>query len=460
MKLVDGMKDEKLGLALLYNFTKGYDIVPMKIYDIVLPLLFNDTFMTYFKDDIEIEECIVKCKQANDNFFNEILNAYQEDKEMTQNALGIGMLQKDLSFEVIHNEMCGVANESSILLMKEAYTLGKLLKKFDVDGFIDMMKSQEFKITFLDSNTIGDDIKFDEIKECGNIELLSGIKQEDIPVLIKDSECVITNKYYLGKKELENAKNVKLICVTATGYNNIDVDYCHDHNITVCNVKGYSTSSVVQHTLALVTSLNNKLSFYNDYVKSGKYSTSGHFSYFGEHFNELEGKTWGIVGMGEIGRSVAKIATDLGCNVIYYSTSGKNNHQIYEQVDYKTLLKKSDIITIHAPLSEATVNLFDEASFILMKDSAILVNVGRGKIVNENDLANALINNQILAAALDVFENEPLSIDSKLLTIKDNNKLLLTPHVAWGTVEARNRVIKEVALNIKSYKLKKPRNVC
>ena len=184
------------------------------------------------------------------------------------------------------------------------------------------------------------------------------------------------------------------------------------------------------------------------------------FTHLGYTFNELANKTWGIVGMGEIGQKVASIASAFDCNVQYYSTSGKNNHQAYKQVDFDTLLKTSDIISIHAPLNKQTENLFNHDAFIKMKPSAYLINVGRGKIVNEKDLVEALKNYQLAGAGLDVFENEPFNDGSPLLQINDATKLIMTPHIAWAPVETRNRVIDEVCLNIEGFKNNKLRNVC
>lgn len=257
-----------------------------------------------------------------------------------------------------------------------------------------------------------------------------------------------------------NASKLQLICVTATGVNNIDLEYCKNVGITVCNVKGYSTNAVAQHTFALLLDLYNKNHYYHNYIDSGNYSSSSMFTHLGHTFHELDGKTWGIVGMGEIGRKVASIARAFGCQVQYYSTSGKNNNQDYQQVDFDTLLATSDIISIHAPLNSKTENLFNQTAFEKMKESAYLINVGRGKIINEADLVAALKNNQLAGAGLDVFEQEPFNGTSPLLEIKDATKLIMTPHIAWAPIETRNRVIEEVCLNIEGFKSNNLRNVC
>lgn len=460
MKIVDEMKNEKLGAAIMYNFTKGCHCVPMKLYDIVLPLIYNDTFMTTVMNYHNFDECIEVCKNNDENFANNVLNHYEAYEEMTSKSLGIAMIEKSVSFEIEDGILVGLPNDGEFLDLLEAIRLGEMLQGKDLDKVLPLFISDEFKIVFLDSNTVGDDIDFSPLKNAGNTTFLRDVDPENIAEAIKDAHCVVTNKHYLGKIELHGVNNLELICVTATGYNNIDIDYCKERNITVCNVKSYSTNSVAQYTMSLALALINQIDYYNSYVKSGDYSSSLLFTHFGHTFNELEGKTWGIVGMGEIGRKVASMAECFGCNVQYYSTSGLNNEQDYKQVDFKTLLKTSDIITIHAPLNKDTENLFDEAAFMLMKEDAYLVNVGRGKIVNEGDLVNALNEGRIRGAGIDVFENEPLSSDSPLLTIQDNSRLLLTPHVAWAAVESRNRVIDEVAQNIIAYKNKNPRNVC
>lgn len=460
MKIVDEMKDEKLGAAIMYNFTKGCLCVPVKLYDIVLPLIYNDTFMSIVMNYHNFEDCIETCKNSDDNFASEVMNCYETYEEMTSKSLGIAMIEKGISFEIEDGILSGLPNDGGFLDLLEAIRLGEMLQGKQIEDILPLFISDEFKIVFLDSNTVGEDVDFTPLKNAGNTSFLSDIKPENIGEVIKDAHCIVTNKHYLGKTQLHDAKNLELICVTATGYNNIDVEYCKEHNITVCNVKSYSTNSVAQYTMSLVLALYNQVDYYNAYVKSGEYSASPLFTHFGHTFNELEGKTWGIVGMGEIGRKVASMAECFGCEVQYYSTSGLNNEQDYKQVDFKTLLKTSDIITIHAPLNKNTEDLFDEAAFMLMNNDAYLVNVGRGKIVNEADLVNALNEGRLRGAGIDVFENEPLPSDSPLLSIQDNSKLLLTPHVAWAAVETRNRVIDEVAQNIIAYKNKDPRNVC
>lgn len=307
------------------------------------------------------------------------------------------------------------------------------------------------KIVFLDRNTVGYDIDLSNLKKFGTLEEHDSCPIEESKEYVKDADVVIFNKTKVGKELLEDAPNVKLLCITATGFDNIDLDYARSRNIAACNVKGYSTPAVVQHTFALALHVLEKISYYDEYVKSGQYCKASGFSNFDEKYNELEGKTWGIIGLGNIGKGVAKIASAFGCRVIYYSITGNNNCPDYEKVDFDTLLTESDILSIHCPLSEKTKNLMDIDAFNKMKKSAILVNVARGPVVDEQALYTALEENMIAGAGLDVLTKEPMSEDNPLINIKDGKKLIITPHMAWASVEARTRCIQEIVKNIESY---------
>ncbi len=316
------------------------------------------------------------------------------------------------------------------------------------------------KITILDGNTLGQNMDFSEIEKLGDVTYFDFTTNEQLKERIKDCEVIITNKQRLNEDNLKAAKNLKLICVTATGTNNVDFEYTNKNNITVTNVPNYCTNGVAQHTFAMLFYLLEKLPYFDNYVKSGSYCDDTLFTHFGRTFHELSSLTFGIIGLGNVGRKVASIAKLFGANVIYYSTSGKNDNKDFKRVDFDELLKTSDIISIHAPLNPTTYHLIDEKAFKKMKNTAILLNVGRGPIIIEDDLYDALINEEIAAAGLDVLRHEPINKDNKLLKIKDSEKLLITPHIAWASVEARNRLISEVALNIKSYLLNEIRNVC
>lgn len=315
------------------------------------------------------------------------------------------------------------------------------------------------KIVLLDSNTLGNDIDLSIFEKYGEFVAYEKSTKDEATKRVKDADIIITNKVILDKDTLSQAKNVKLICLTATGYNNVDLDYTNNNNIIVTNVSGYSTPTVMQHTFAMLFYLLHRLSAYDDYVKSGEYMKSEIFTYLGESFNDISGMTYGIIGLGAIGSEVAKVAKAFGCKVIYYSTSGKNNSKEYERVDLDTLLKTSDIISIHAPLNENTKELINLTNLKKMKKSAILLNLGRGPIIKEDDLAYALKNDIIKAAGLDVLVKEPMTKDNPLYEIKDSRKLLITPHIAWGSIEARNRLVVEVAKNIEGYLNKEYRNV-
>lgn len=314
------------------------------------------------------------------------------------------------------------------------------------------------KIVVLESLSVGEDISWDALTEFGELVLCRNLQQKDVKDIIKDADIVIPNKLLINKDVLDGSK-VKAVFEAATGYNNIDLDYCHENNITVANVSGYSTNSVVQHTFALLLSLYENLDYYNNFVKSGEYSAGNSFSHFGRSFNELAGKRYGIAGLGTIGRKVADIAEKFGCEIVYYSASGNEYDVPYKALDFQTFLETCDIISVHCPLNEKTKYLFDYNSFLKMKKEAVIVNVARGPVINENDLVRALNENLIKGAACDVFESEPLSLNSPMLTVKDNGKLFLTPHNAWGSVEARTCLISELCENIRCYLLGKPRNL-
>ena len=305
-------------------------------------------------------------------------------------------------------------------------------------------------IVFLEGSAIGN-MNFDLLKEFGNLCYYHETTEEQLEDRIKDAHIILVNKLPLNEKTLKDAKNLELICEVATGYNNIDIDYAKSRGIGVTNVAGYSTDTVAQHTFALFFNLYNKLSYYDNYVKSGEYINSPIFTNLGREFYDIAGKTWGIIGLGAIGKRVAAIAEAFGAKVVYYSTSGKNNSDEYESVSLEELLKRSDVISIHAPLNEATLGLMNYDRLKQMKKEAILINVGRGPIVVEDDLAKAIDEDLIGGAALDVFKVEPMRENNPLLKVKNPEKLALTPHVAWASVEARTRLFNEVVENIRVF---------
>ena len=297
------------------------------------------------------------------------------------------------------------------------------------------------RLVILEAESLGKDMDLSGFSRFGEVTVYEKTTEEECPERVREADIVICNKVRMCSRTLSGAENLKLICVTATGINNIDLDYVKRHNIAVTNVAGYSTVSVAQHTFAMYFYLAEKLRYYDDYVKNGSYAASSLFTCMDRPFTELEGKTWGIIGLGAIGRKVASIAQAFGCRVIYYSTSGTHDDPDYERVDLYRLLKDSDVVSIHAPLNEATENLMNIETFANMKRNAILINVGRGSIVNERDLCCALREGLIAGAALDVLSSEPIRSDSPLLKMADDDRLYITPHIAWASKEARTRLI-------------------
>lgn len=307
------------------------------------------------------------------------------------------------------------------------------------------------KIVFLDAKTIGEDIDLSGFDALGEVVKYGFSTSEEARERTKDADVVVLNKVQINEETIGAAEHLKLVCVTATGTNNLDKEYLDRRGIAWRNVAGYSTESVAQHTFAMLFYLLEKLPYYDNYVKSEKYVNDVSFTHFAKAFHELSGKTYGIIGLGNIGRRVADIAKAFGCHVIYFSTSGRNNQQGYERVSFDELLAQSDIVSIHAPLDENTLGLMNKEAFSKMKQSAILLNVGRGPIINEADLAEALEYGTIAAAGLDVLSVEPMQPDNPLRAIKDSERLLITPHIAWAGVEARTRLMDIILHQIQAF---------
>lgn len=307
------------------------------------------------------------------------------------------------------------------------------------------------KIVVLDAQTVGEDVDWSGYEKLGEVVRYPYSATEEVPERVKDAEVIIVNKVLINEQTVGNAKNLKLVCVLATGTNNLDKEYLESRGIIWHNVAGYSTEAVAQHTFAMLFYLLEKLRYYDEYVKDGAYEKSPLFTHFANGFAEIKGKTWGIIGLGTIGRRVAEIAKVFGAKVIYYSASGAAPQDGYQQVDFDTLLATSDVISVHAPLNEYTENLMNKEAFAKMKSSAIFLNVGRGPIVVEQDLFDALENGELAAAGLDVLCKEPIAADNPLLRIKDSRKLLITPHIAWASVEARDRLVQMVLEQVQEY---------
>ena len=307
------------------------------------------------------------------------------------------------------------------------------------------------KLVVLERNTVGTDIDVSSFEQFGEVTYYKNTVKEEVAEHVKDADIIIANKAPINEETIGQCKNVKMVCEFATGFDNVDVKYCKKRNIAVTNVVDYCTDSVAQHTFAMALFLLEKLHYYDNYVKSGAYGAQDKFSNFDRSFGELAGKTWGIVGLGNIGKKVAHIAKAFGCRVIYYSVTGKNNCTDYESVTFDDLLKESDILSIHCPLSDLTRNLIDKAALCKMKKSTIIINVARGAVVNNADLAWALNENIIGGAGLDVLDGEPIRMDNPLGDIKDSEKLIITPHMAWGSVEARTRIVEAACANIRAF---------
>ena len=307
------------------------------------------------------------------------------------------------------------------------------------------------KIVALEIMNVGADVDLTAFDGLGDFTAYQTTRVDEIYERAGDAEILIINKLPINGSTIGELKELKLVCVTATGYDNVDVDYCTGRGIRVCNAVGYSTESVVQHTFASFFYLYEKLRYYDDYVRNGDYCECPIFTHFDRLFNELCGKTWGIAGLGNIGRRVAAVAEAFGCRVVYYSTGGKHDEEGFTRLGWDDFLKESDVISIHAPLNDNTRRLFSDDAFDKMKDTAYLVNVGRGPIVDEEALVRAIGSGKIAGAALDVIDGEPMKKESPLRELSDNPKILVTPHIAWATVEARSRLMREVYLNIEAF---------
>lgn len=307
------------------------------------------------------------------------------------------------------------------------------------------------KIVFLDVKTIGEDIDLSGYEELGEVVKYDFSTPEQARERTKDADVIILNKVVINETSIGLAEHLKLVCVTATGTNNLDKEYLAERGIEWRNVAGYSTESVAQHTFALLFYLLEKLSYYDEYVKSEKYVEDVSFTHFARRFYELSGKTWGIIGLGAIGRRVADLAKLFGCHVIYYSTSGRNQQPDYQRVSFEELLTQSDIVSVHAPLTEETLHLMDAEAFSKMKENAIFINVGRGPIVVEEALAQALEAGTIAGAGVDVLSVEPMTPENPLRRIKDSERLIITPHIAWASVEARTRLMETILGQIKEF---------
>ena len=304
------------------------------------------------------------------------------------------------------------------------------------------------KIVFLDALTLGEDIDLSSFSELGEVEIYPTSTQEQIAKRICDCDVVITNKLKLNESNLSDAKNLKLICVTATGFDNIDISYAKSRGIGVCNVVGYSTSNVAQITLGMALDLINKTTEYRESVSSGRYSECGVANILAPTYHEIDKKTWGIIGFGNIGKKVGLVAEALGCKILVNKREAIDG---FECVDVDTVCRECDIISIHTPLNDGTRALINAERIASMKDGVILINVARGAVTDERAIADAVKSGKMGGFGCDVYSSEPFGMDHPFFEIKDYDNVILTPHMAWGSYEARVRLCNEVKKNITSY---------
>ena len=305
------------------------------------------------------------------------------------------------------------------------------------------------KIVILDRLTLGLDIDVSIFEKFGEVVSYDITKENETLDRVKNADIVITNKVVINKNHMDNS-NIKLICISATGMNNVDLVCAKEKNIEVKNVAGYSTSSVVQVAFSMIFYFVQKLNYYKSYVDGGNWQKASIFTHIDEPFFELANKRVGIIGLGEIGRDFAKKAKAFDCEVVYYSTSGKNSNSEYKNVSLDELLKTSDIISINAPLNENTKDLLNYENMKHIKEGTILLNLGLGGIINEVDLAK-IIDEKEIYCGIDVVSVEPILESNPLLKVKNKDRLLLTPHIGWASIESRNRLIGLVAKNIEEF---------
>ncbi|MDD6423452.1 MAG: NAD(P)-dependent oxidoreductase [Intestinibaculum porci] len=443
------LNDEKKILKLLESFTKGYGAeVPMSLYNYVLPL--------YCYEGVDYPSCthlgaLLRGFIKQDHHFMETFGKdYKSYESLISKALSMAFIHKTMHFDVHDGDLYASFVEMGEDDDLKAYALGTLFKGYDEIGIRELLARCVSRIVFLQTKSLGEDMDLSRFSDFCDITYYDYMDQEHLLEAIKQANIVITNKNLFTKEIIDACPSLKLICLTATGTNNVDLAYAKEKGIKVCNVSGYSTDAVAQLTIGMALDLNLHIHDYDTYVKSGQYAKDGQFSYFKLPFHSFSHLTWGIVGLGHIGRKVASVATALGAQVVYTSVSGVKRHESYPCLDFDHLLEISDIISIHCPLTEKTRHLFDEDAFEKMKSSAILINVARGPIVDEEALAKALNGNQLMGAGLDVFETEPLPLNSPLYQA-DPHKLLLSPHAGWASVEARSLLCDEVYENITAY---------
>lgn len=305
------------------------------------------------------------------------------------------------------------------------------------------------KIVLLDTLTFGD-TDLSAFYKLGAVETFEITSKEQTQERITNAVVIVTNKVVITDAHMANAPKLKLICVAATGMNNVDLEAAKKRSIEVKNVSGYSTASVIQHTFSMLFYLVGHSKYYDEYVKDGSYSKSPIFTDITKPFFEVKGKKWGIIGLGTIGRGVAAVAEAFGAEICYFSTSGKNSSKDYPQVELNELLKSCDIISIHAPLNEKTINLLGYEQLLTCRDGAVILNLGRGGIIDEQAVAR-IVDEKNIYFGLDVLSREPMEQNHPLLNVKNRDNLYITPHIAWASVEARDKLIAGVVENIREF---------
>jgi len=305
-------------------------------------------------------------------------------------------------------------------------------------------------IVILDAKTLGEDLDLSPLHNFGEVTTFQTTSPEETLERIQTADIIITNKVVITAQMMEESPKLKLICIAATGMNNVDLDAAKTMGIEVKNVAGYSTGSVVQHTFAMVLYLIEKMAYYDTVVKRGEWTKSALFTDVSRPFFEIAGKRWGIIGLGSIGKEVAQVATAFGVKICYHSTSGENYDQKYPHVALEEMMKECDIISIHCPLNDKTQNLINASNLGMLKKGAVLLNLGRGSIINEADLAQELDKREIYAG-LDVLTPEPIAQDNPLMHIKNQEQLLITPHIAWTSIEARQKLLEGIVKNIETF---------
>ncbi|MBE6698691.1 MAG: hydroxyacid dehydrogenase [Ruminococcaceae bacterium] len=310
------------------------------------------------------------------------------------------------------------------------------------------------KIVFLDAATIGDDLTYESFEEIGEIVVYPTTSEIEFEEHIQGADVVVINKLKLNASNLPKASKLKLICLAATGFDNVDLDYCRKAGIGVCNVIGYSTQSVAQLTLSMALSLYTHLNEYTEFVRSGEYTQNGLANRLSPVYHEIAGKTWGIVGYGNIGKQVARVAEAMGCRVLVYKRTPIEDT---ECVDFNTICQKSDILSLHVPLNDETRNLLDKEHIAMLKKDAVVINVARGAVADEAALADAILKERIGALGVDVYSKEPFDAEHPFNKIKHLPNVLLTPHMAWGGYETRVRLLGEIKENVISFYTRKNR---